>query len=55
MRCPWWTAEAARRAFGLNLAGRRLAETVLVRGLSPLGYCRASYELNLGASSDPGA
>lgn len=19
--CPWWTAEAARRAFGLNLAG----------------------------------
>jgi hypothetical protein len=35
--------------FGLDLTRRRLAEAVLVRGLSPLGYSRASYELNLSA------
>src|SRR5438874_9660 len=52
MPCPSRTAEAARRAFGLNLTGRRLAETVLVRGRSPLGYSRASYELNLGCNWD---
>ena len=32
MPCPSWTAEAARRAFGLDLTERRLAEAVLVRG-----------------------
>jgi hypothetical protein len=37
MPCPSWTAEAARRAFGLDLTEWRLAEAVLVRGLSPLG------------------
>ncbi len=52
MPCPWWMAEAAREAFGLDLAGRRLAEAVLVRGVSPLGYSRASYELNLGCNWD---
>ena len=52
MPCPPWTAEAAREAFGLDLAGRRLAEAVLVRGLSPLAYSRASYELNLGCNWD---
>jgi hypothetical protein len=52
MRCPSWTAEAARRAFGLDLTERRPTEAVLVRGLSPLGYSRASYELNLGCNWD---
>jgi hypothetical protein len=48
--CPWWTVDAARQAFGLDLAGRPLAEAVLVRDVSPLGYSRASYELNLGCN-----
>ena len=52
MPCPPWTAGAAQEAFGLDLAGRRLAEAVLFRGLSPLGYSRASYELNLGCNWD---
>ena len=52
MPCPSWTAEAARRAFGLYLTERRLAEAILVRGRSPLGYSRASYELNLGCNWD---
>jgi hypothetical protein len=51
MPCPSWTAEAARRAFGLDLTERRLAEAVLVCDLSPLGYSRASYELNLGGAT----
>src|SRR5690348_9171813 len=29
--CPSWLADAAGRAFGLDLAGRLLAEAVLVR------------------------
>lgn len=48
--CPQWIARAAQEAFGLQLAGRQMAETVLVRGRSPLGYSRASYELNLGCN-----
>ena len=48
MPCPRWTSGAAREAFGLDLAGRRLAEAVLVRGRSPLGYSRASYEVAAG-------
>ena len=35
-----------------DLTGRCAAEAVLVRGLSPLGYSRASYELNLGCNWD---
>jgi MoaA/NifB/PqqE/SkfB family radical SAM enzyme len=50
--CPQWIAEAAQGAFGLDIAGRQLADAVLVRHLSPLGYSRASYELNLGCNWD---
>jgi hypothetical protein len=42
--------DAAQEAFGLDIAGRRLAEVVMVRRLSALGYSRASYELNLGCN-----
>ena len=50
--CPKWMTDAAREAFGLDIAGRRLAEVVMVRRLSALGYSRASYELNLGCNWD---
>jgi MoaA/NifB/PqqE/SkfB family radical SAM enzyme len=50
--CPPWVTGAAQQAFGLDLAGRMLADAVLVRPLSPLGYSRASYELNLGCNWD---
>jgi MoaA/NifB/PqqE/SkfB family radical SAM enzyme len=49
-RCPEWLVVAAARQWGLDLAGRPLAPTVLVRPRSPLGYGRASYELNMGCN-----
>jgi hypothetical protein len=48
--CPAWLVDAARSAFHLRLAGRPLAGTVLVRDPSPVGFARASYELNLGCN-----
>ena len=36
----------------MDIARRRLAEVVMVRRLSALGYSRASYELNLGCNWD---
>jgi uncharacterized Fe-S cluster-containing radical SAM superfamily protein len=50
--CPAWLVDAARSAFHLRLAGRPLAGTVLVRDPSPVGFARASYELNLGCNYD---
>ncbi|MGH8903965.1 MAG: radical SAM protein [Egibacteraceae bacterium] len=50
--CPAWLTETAHRAWGLDLAGRRMAGTVLVRPRSPFGFGRASYELNLGCNYD---
>jgi MoaA/NifB/PqqE/SkfB family radical SAM enzyme len=44
--------DAARQRWGLDLAGRALADAVLVRQPSPYGYGRASYELNLGCNYD---
>ena len=41
--CPDWLAEAASRAWGINLTGRPVARTVLIRGESALSYGRASY------------
>ena len=48
--CPGWLASAAQGAWGIDLSGRAIAGTVLVRGESALGYGRASYELNLGCN-----
>lgn len=50
--CPGWLVESVRRRWGLDLSGRSLSETVLVRRPSPYGYGRASYELNLGCNYD---
>lgn len=49
---PGWLADTARTAWGLEIGGRPLAGTVLVRQPSRYGYCRASYELNLGCNFD---
>jgi len=49
---PDWLAEAVRLRWGMEAAGRGLADTVLVRTPSPYGYGRASYELNLGCNYD---
>lgn len=51
--CPDWLADAVRRRWpDLDVAGRPLADAVLVRAHSPYGYGRASYELNLGCNYD---
>lgn len=50
--CPTWLVNVAQRTWGLDLKGRRLQEVVAVRLPSPLGYARASYELNLGCNYD---
>lgn len=49
---PGWLADAARRAWGIDIGGRPLRDCVIVRALSPLGYGRASYELNMGCNYD---
>jgi hypothetical protein len=50
---PGWLAAAVARAWpGLDLTGRPVAEWLLVRPVSPYGYARASYELNLGCNYD---
>lgn len=50
--CPPWLAHTARQAFSVDIAGRALADVVLVRQPSPLGYSRASYEVNMGCNWD---
>jgi molybdenum cofactor biosynthesis enzyme MoaA len=49
---PDWLVEPARVGLGAEVAGRSLAESVLVRPETPFGYARASYELNLGCNFD---
>ena len=49
---PSWLAEAACAGWGIDLAGRPAAGTVLVRPETGYGYARASYELNLGCNYD---
>jgi MoaA/NifB/PqqE/SkfB family radical SAM enzyme len=50
--CPGWLVDAVHRRWGLDLTGRLLTGTVLVRQPSRYGYGRASYELNLGCNYD---
>ncbi|MFD0685940.1 radical SAM protein [Actinomadura fibrosa] len=49
-KTPNWLRQAAERTWNLDLAGRPIAETVLVRPETPYGFGRASYELNLGCN-----
>lgn len=50
--CPGWLADAAHRAWGTDVSGRPLGGLAVVRLPSPLGYGRASYELNMGCNYD---
>jgi MoaA/NifB/PqqE/SkfB family radical SAM enzyme len=49
---PRWLADAVRRRWDLDVSGRSVSETILVRDASWYGYGRASYELNLGCNYD---
>jgi MoaA/NifB/PqqE/SkfB family radical SAM enzyme len=50
--CPAWLAEAAAKAWNLDLIGRPIAEHVLVRTETVYGFGHATYELNLGCNYD---
>jgi uncharacterized Fe-S cluster-containing radical SAM superfamily protein len=50
--CPGWLADAARHSWGIDVRGRALRDFAIVRQPSPLGYGRASYELNMGCNYD---
>jgi MoaA/NifB/PqqE/SkfB family radical SAM enzyme len=49
---PDWLSTAAQRGWGLALRPDRIADVVMVRRPSGLGYGRASWELNLGCNYD---
>ncbi len=50
--CPLWLVDAARKRWDLNIVGKPIVGTVLVRQPSAYGFGRASYELNLGCNYD---
>jgi MoaA/NifB/PqqE/SkfB family radical SAM enzyme len=49
---PDWFADAAREAWGIELAGRPINDVVVVRApsVSPVTYSRASWEINKGCN-----
>lgn len=47
---PAWAVQTAADTWGLDLGGNTAHGTVLVREPSPYGYCRASWEINLGCN-----
>ncbi|MEU6676850.1 radical SAM protein [Streptomyces sp. NPDC046925] len=47
---PGWTVDLAAEAWGLDVAGAPTTDTVLIREPSAYGYCRASWEINLGCN-----
>ena len=49
---PGWLAAAVRTAWGLEVAGRPVGDTVMIRPETEYGYARASYEVNLGCNYD---
>lgn len=49
---PDWLVEPACKGLGVDVAGQRLADAVMVRPETSFGYARASYELNLGCNFD---
>ncbi|MHB1772053.1 MAG: radical SAM protein [Acidimicrobiales bacterium] len=49
---PVWLANAVPSRWHLDLRGRPVGDTVLVRPETPYGYARASYELNFGCNYD---
>ncbi|MFJ4822187.1 radical SAM protein [Streptomyces bacillaris] len=49
-RLPTWAVQIAADVWGLDLGGQTTQGSVLVREPSPYGYCRASWEINLGCN-----
>ncbi len=49
---PDWLTKATRRGFNEDVEGRTVGDVIRVRPVSPHGYARASYELNLGCNFD---
>lgn len=49
---PDWLAVAARAKWGMDVTGKVVGDTIMVRPDTPYGYARASYELNLGCNYD---
>ncbi|PZT72568.1 MULTISPECIES: radical SAM protein [unclassified Streptomyces] len=47
---PGWLSDTAWASWGVDVAGLPAQGTVLVREPSPYGYCRASWEINLGCN-----
>lgn len=47
---PAWAVQTAADVWGLDLDGLTAQGRVLVREPSPYGYCRASWEINLGCN-----
>ncbi|MBC7269377.1 MAG: radical SAM protein [Streptomyces sp.] len=47
---PGWLVDAAKTAWELDLAGRTMRGTVIVRPRTRLNYSRASWELNKGCN-----
>lgn len=50
--CPGWLADAAMQSWGIDIGGRPLHSSAIVREPAFLGYGRASYELNMGCNYD---
>ncbi|MBO2455378.1 radical SAM protein [Actinomadura barringtoniae] len=50
--CPSWLVDASRRAWSLNLLGRPIDDTVIVRKPTSYGFVRATHEVNLGCNYD---
>jgi hypothetical protein len=50
--CAKWLVDAVRECWNLNISGRSISETFLVRTGSAHAFGRASYELNLGCNYD---
>lgn len=51
-RCPPWLVKASGQVWSLNLAGRSVADSVIVRKPTPHGFVRATHEVNLGCNYD---
>ncbi|MET9122252.1 radical SAM protein [Streptomyces sp. NPDC004528] len=49
---PRWLVDAARAQWGLDLAGRRLGDVLLMRNAGRYEFSRATWELNLGCDYD---
>ncbi len=47
---PSWLLDAARKQWGLSLPGGSINQSVLIRPKSSYGFCRATWEINLGCN-----